>query len=126
MLQLLLISLGMSAMAQDFTCFPEGKFRVVKDSKKVERKEAYCLHHYNYKILSLSCLKDKSCLALSSYQNTSQIVMTPKIGSPSHRKCSLLRGNPELIEYFDGKSWREGGICKFPDSSFVSTDNTIK
>jgi hypothetical protein len=126
MLRLLLISLSLNLSAEEFTCLELGKFRVEKEGKKIEIKESYCLYHFNYKILSLNCLKDKNCLALSSYENTSQIQLKPKQGSPSHRKCSLLKGKPELIEYYNGKGWHQAGICRFPDASFVSTDNLIK
>ena len=129
MLYLFAISLlwQSSVYSAKFKCFESGELRVVKNNKKIIFKKPFCTNHHTYDIVSISCIKDSKCQAIQKYKYKRPIpFINARYGNPHHRKCYLLGGRPQIIEYRDGKSWKQNAICNFDDSSFISVFNLIR
>ena len=109
-----------------FECLKSGRIRHMEKNKYVSYAKHFCFNHSKYKIISFSCLRNKNCQAIKSYKNQKYIPpIHSQIGNPHHRKCSLLKGTPKFIEYYNGKTWVKTAICSFKDSSFISIYNNI-
>ena len=110
--------------SKSFECLKSGKIRYMKDNQYISYTKHFCFNHSKYKVISFSCLRNKNCQAIKSYQKNVPMIHS-QIGNPYHRKCSLLKGTPKFIEYNDGKKWIKTAICDFKDSSFISIFNRI-
>lgn len=122
---ILTISLFSFTTYAKFQCNPTGKIRVKTDNGNIVKKSRFCFNHFEYKIISLDCIKDDSCMAIKKYKHMKGFKINSQIGSPYHSKCYILGGSPQLIEYFDGTNWHETGICNFIDNSFISVFNSL-
>ncbi len=107
-------------------CIKQGKLRYIKNHKTKTIYKDYCIHHADYEIISLSCIIEKKCDALSAYKHMEKLKPIGTVGSPTHKKCYFLGGNARLVEYFSEGKWSQVGICMFKDSSFITTENSIK
>ena len=116
-----------SADSKKIKCFESGTIRIIKNNKQIVLKKSFCIDHPKYDFISLSCIKNLKCQALVKYKHQKELPSLHSVyGSPHHKKCYILGGRPQLIEYNDGKSWRKGGICNFEDLSFISVFNLIE
>ena len=127
---LLLISLFVSSFVfsgEKFRCLKNGEIKKISNGKSIKEISKYCVNHVSYEIISLDCLQDNNCEAMTKYKKEGRIIPL-KIGStgnPFHNKCFILNGKPELVEYFDGKKWIETGLCYFEDKSFITVFNSL-
>lgn len=110
----------------DFQCLLPGKVKIQMDgNQKIEDSE-FCINHSIYRFISFSCIKNQQCEAIKKYTASRILpVLYGEHGSPFHRKCYMVGGSAQLIEYFDDNLWIETGICKFNDGSFISVFNNI-
>lgn len=109
-----------------FKCFNSGSIKSIHDNEEKIEKVSFCINHSVFKLISFDCLKNRNCNAINNYKNSKSIPIVNSIyGNPLHVKCDMLKGNPKLVEYYNGKKWIKTSICKFNDESFISVFNKI-
>lgn len=117
---------GNSFAADKVKCFSQGKIKVIKNNKSKIVKKSFCINQYHHRVISYSCVENKKCEALTKYKGKGGLlVQHGSVGTPLDRKCFYLKGNPKLIEYFDGKEWKPDNLCFFSDNSFISVANSV-
>lgn len=129
--KLLLLSmlLGLSAHAAD-TCLDNGKIRYRKFGKMTEENASYCFDKSTGSLSSQSCKKG-NCEAVNAIGKKSdkEVAATANsaFGTPGFHMCRALGGEPQIMEYFDGKDWNQADRCSFKnDGSFVNTSRLLQ
>ena len=74
--------------------------------------------YHNSFFLSPNC-KEKDCSPLKNKFVSRE--HNSAYGSPGHSICYRLKGIPKIIEFKDGKFWRDDSICEFKTGEIIST-----
>lgn len=125
---LIFTSYKLTASEPALKCFRPGKMRhTTITNKKIEFDHDFCINHRQYNLISANCIENEKCKAISVYKQSKGLILPPSpIGSPAHRKCRALNGQPQFVDYFDGFKWIEASVCEFSDHSLISVFNTIE
>ena len=124
----LLLSVIVAANAfAESKCLDKGKIRYRKFGEMVTEEAALCFDKEKGNLESASCSK-KGCEALNALSKKSDAKPATggTFGTPGFHACRAAGGEPQIVEYHDGKDWVPTDRCVFKgDSSFINTTRLL-
>lgn len=110
------------------TACHEGQIKTVTLGKVEIEKASYCTNAVGDELLSQSCIKNGSCMALRSKETLERkdLRMT-SVGTPGFHLCSDLKGEGQIVEFtLPDKKWVKLDRCFFADGSFIDVGSLLE
>jgi hypothetical protein len=105
-------------------CIRAGKLRYRDEKKEKSARAAYCriaVDSSDRRYWVSEACRALDCKPLAEPRMPVRLPKeSSQIGTPGFKLCLLLKGTPQLVEYFDG-TWKENDRCIFSETEFVET-----
>lgn len=99
----------------------DGKIRTTEYGKKKEAKARICFDKSRTRLVSADCQKNNCAAVKMRSADPAKNTLPGEWGSPAFKYCYQTGGDPEIMDFFDGKKWWSLDRCRFPeDGSFVN------
>jgi hypothetical protein len=110
--------------ASDLKCYPAANMNFKYKNRVHSLKKRFCVDPPEKFLINEECSKKSDCMAMKTQTLPLPVVQEKlQIGSPGHRVCQVIKGNPIIVKYkTTGPAWKETSICLFADESFVNID----
>jgi hypothetical protein len=124
----LLTPFVVTAREQQDTCLDKGKLRYIYQSKEQTIDSSYCFNQTRNSLYSKNC--KENCIAkkiVRDYSHKKMDLFNSGVGSPGFTLCYEMKGEPQIVEFSDGKAWFKLDRCVFSkDNSYVDTGSLMK
>lgn len=119
--------LAIVASAEEFECLSGGKLRFLALGSRHEESSSYCFDKTRSLFLSRSCHERECAAKKAKGCEVPAEKLRGEVGTPGFKLCKAVGGEPQILEFHDGKKWWSMDRCLFlADGSYMDTGLMIQ